>query len=121
LANGYNAIGFSQGSQFLRAVVQRCDGPAMKNLISIGGQHQGVYGLPFCSSGIFCTFLRKAISFFAYFRIIQNNFVQASYWHDPLDENTYKGYSLFLADINQERVIRSYFSNFLIKINVYIF
>ena len=24
LANGYNAVGFSQGGQFLRAVAQRC-------------------------------------------------------------------------------------------------
>lgn len=39
----YNAIGFSQGGQFLRAVAQRCPG-GMKKLISFGGQHQGVYG-----------------------------------------------------------------------------
>ena len=37
-ANGYNAIGFSQGGQFLRGVAQKC--PGMKNLISFGGQHQ---------------------------------------------------------------------------------
>ncbi len=40
LANGYHAIGFSQGSQFLRAVAQRCPNPPMKNLVSMGGQHQ---------------------------------------------------------------------------------
>lgn len=46
LTNGYNAIGFSQGGQFLRAVAQRCPSPPMRNLVSIGGQHQGVYGFP---------------------------------------------------------------------------
>lgn len=30
--------------------------------------------------------------------------VQAQYWHDPLNDDMYKKYSLFLADINQERV-----------------
>lgn len=30
--------------------------------------------------------------------------VQAQYWHDPLNDDLYKKYSLFLADINQERV-----------------
>lgn len=30
--------------------------------------------------------------------------VQAQYWHDPLNDDLYKNYSLFLADINQERV-----------------
>jgi palmitoyl-protein thioesterase len=44
LSSGFNAIGFSQGAQFLRAVVQQCDGaPRMLSLISIGGQHRGVY------------------------------------------------------------------------------
>jgi palmitoyl-protein thioesterase len=40
LAQGYHGIGFSQGSQFLRAVAQRCPNPPMLKLISIGGQHQ---------------------------------------------------------------------------------
>ena len=30
--------------------------------------------------------------------------VQAQYWHDPLNDDLYKKHSLFLADINQERV-----------------
>ena len=43
LQDGYNALGFSQGGQFLRAVAQRCPNK-MRTLISVGGQHQGVYG-----------------------------------------------------------------------------
>ncbi|XP_042372879.1 palmitoyl-protein thioesterase 1-like, partial [Plectropomus leopardus] len=31
--------------------------------------------------------------------------VQAQYWHDPLNDDLYRKYSLFLADINQERVV----------------
>ena len=34
--------------------------------------------------------------------------VQAEYWQDPLDEATYRAKSLFLADINQERVSASF-------------
>lgn len=30
--------------------------------------------------------------------------VQAQYWHDPLNDDLYKKHSVFLADINQERV-----------------
>lgn len=33
--------------------------------------------------------------------------VQAQYWHDPLNDDLYKKYSRFLADINQERVSRA--------------
>ena len=43
LQNGFNAIGFSQGSQFLRALVQRCPEAKVKNLITLGGQHQGMF------------------------------------------------------------------------------
>lgn len=36
LRGGFNAIGFSQGSQFLRAYVQRCNDPPVVNLVSMG-------------------------------------------------------------------------------------
>ncbi len=50
LANGYNGIGFSQGGQFLRAVVERCQhlGPRASKLITMGAQHQGVANIPGC-------------------------------------------------------------------------
>lgn len=30
--------------------------------------------------------------------------MQAEYWHDPIKEDVYRNHSVFLADINQERV-----------------
>eukprot|EP00064_Thunnus_orientalis_P021313 superscaffoldBa00006385_g21473 len=48
LKGGYNAMGFSQGAQFLRAVAQRCPSPPMKTLISIGGQHQEIVMTEVC-------------------------------------------------------------------------
>jgi len=35
---------------------------------------------------------------------VTDSIVQAEYWHDPLHEDEYKQQSVFLADINQERV-----------------
>ncbi|XP_051157128.1 palmitoyl-protein thioesterase 1 [Leptopilina boulardi] len=122
LKNGYNAIGFSQGSQFLRAVAQRCPYPQMKNLISIGGQHQGVYGLPRCPSldhGL-CNRLRKILNHAAYYKFVQNNFVQAEYWHDPLQEDDYKKYSIFLADINNERTLNQTYKDNLQKLKKFV-
>lgn len=108
LQNGYNAVGFSQGAQFLRAVAQRCP-QGMKNLISVGGQHQGVYGLPQCmgESHIICDYVRRLLNYGAYTYWVQNFLVQAQYWHDPLDEATYKDKSLFIAEINNERLPRN--------------
>jgi len=66
LKNGYNAMGFSQGGQFLRGLAQRCPSPPMVNLISIGGQHEGVFGLPHCTGGEVCEIVRKLLDYGAY-------------------------------------------------------
>lgn len=107
LQNGYHAIGFSQGSQFLRALKQRCPTPRMVNLISFGGQHQGVFGLPNCPSlsNFVCERVRELLNIAAYQRWVQKGFVQATYWHDPLHEDDYRTSSTFLSDINNENVI----------------
>lgn len=41
----------------------------------------------------------------AYTGYMQRVLVQASYWHSPLEEGTYKRKSSFLADINNELTI----------------
>lgn len=123
LRNGYNAIGFSQGSQFLRAVAQRCPKPPMKNYISIGGQHQGVFGLPNCA-GLeqrICDYLRRMFKYGVYLKFVQEKFVQASYWHDPLQEDEYKSSNLFLADINNEIHLNETYKNNLQKLESMVF
>ncbi|KAG7225396.1 hypothetical protein INR49_027385 [Caranx melampygus] len=146
LKGGYNAMGFSQGAQFLRAVAQRCPSPPMKTLISIGGQHQGeftmrnyntrsahfpeqkpavlsgVYGLPKCpgESSHICDMIRKALNNGAYTDLVQKHLVQAQYWHDPLNDDLYKKHSLFLADINQERGVNETYKKNLQQLEKFI-
>ncbi|XP_034239982.1 palmitoyl-protein thioesterase 1-like [Thrips palmi] len=109
LKNGYHAIGFSQGSQFLRAVAQRCPSPKMRVLVSLGGQHQGVYGLPHCfyPEHSWCDYVRRILTQGAYLKWVQKGLVQAQYWHDPRFLDQYREHSLFLADINNERLPRN--------------
>ncbi|KAI6647000.1 hypothetical protein LOD99_8999 [Oopsacas minuta] len=105
LRNGYNAMGLSQGGQFLRAVAQRCPQPSMKILLSVGGQHQGVFGFPRCNAdhSIFCELIRDSINLGVYSNFIQEHVVQAEYWHDSENEPLYIQKSNFLALINHER------------------
>merc|ERR1711892_1732 len=105
LQDGYNAIGFSQGGQFLRAVAQRCPNPPMKNLVTFGGQHQGVFGFPNCPGemNFFCDIVRDLLNYGAYVEFVQDILVQAQYWHDPLHFETYVEKSHFLAEINNEK------------------
>ena len=97
LQNGYNAVGFSQGGQFLRAVVQRCQhiGPKARILITLGSQHQGIMNAPGCENvgdmavgGSFggqaaCKTMQAMLSKGAYLPLIQNHVVQAQYFKDP--------------------------------------
>ncbi|XP_037068307.1 palmitoyl-protein thioesterase 1-like [Pollicipes pollicipes] len=108
LQGGYNAMGFSQGGQFLRAVAQRCPSPPMKNLITFGGQHQGVFGLPHClgTTGV-CEIVREMLDLGAYNSYVQSHLVQAQYWHDPTKRDEYLEVSQFLADINNEREVKN--------------
>ncbi|KAJ7387022.1 Palmitoyl-protein thioesterase 1 [Desmophyllum pertusum] len=122
LKNGYNALGFSQGGQFLRAVAQRCPNPPMLNLISFGGQHQGVFGFPHCpgENSTLCNYVRELLNIGAYESWIQDHLVQAEYWHDPLNEEEYKTKSIFLADINQERVKNPQYKENLMKLKNFV-
>lgn len=50
-----------------RAVAQRCPDPPMLNLISLGGQHQGVFGIPKCSdTSRLCNYMRRMLRYGAY-------------------------------------------------------
>eukprot|EP00731_Ephydatia_muelleri_P031528 Em0023g35a len=102
LHEGFNALGFSQGGQFLRALVQRCGKVRVYNLITLGSQHQGIYGFPFCTDSWLCDVFRKLLSLGAYLSFVQASFVQAQFWHDPIHEDEYRLGSAFLSDINQE-------------------
>lgn len=118
--HGFHAVGFSQGGQFLRAVAQRCPSPPMINLVTLGAQHQGVFGLPRCpgEETSYCDLARKLLNYGAYTDFVQRNLVQAQYWHDPLAENLYREKSLFLADINNERLPRNNsYKNNLVNLN----
>lgn len=90
-----------------RGLIQRCESAKVINFITLGGQHQGIYGVPLCNeqSYIPCQMLRWLLNYFAYSSWVQKHIAQATYWHDPLNEKKYRFKSTFLADINNERKI----------------
>lgn len=119
-----NAVGFSQGAQFLRGLIQRCplkeNGIRVKNFISLGGQHQGVFGLPNCFQSEFCSHIRFLLSHAAYEGIVQENLVQAEYWHDPKREQLYKSKNVYLANINNENTINETYKSSLMELENFV-
>jgi len=105
LKEGFNALGFSQGGQFLRAYVERCNDPPVYNLITYGGQHNGVSSVPGCinDDSDFCFKMKLLLSSNVYSSFIQNNVVQAQYFKSIDNYDEYLEKSIFLADINNER------------------
>ncbi|KXS09678.1 alpha/beta-hydrolase [Gonapodya prolifera JEL478] len=104
-ANGINLIGFSQGGQFLRALVERCEGMWPYRFISFGGQHAGIADVPSCSSSdsSACSFARRLLRLGAYLPFVQSNVVQAQYYRDPNDYEGYLDKCTFLPDVNNEK------------------
>lgn len=55
--------------------------------------------------------------FFFFLSAIQNSIVPASYWHDPIDEDAYRGGSQFIAEYNNEKLINEEYIKNLQSLN----
>ncbi|PBK63616.1 palmitoyl-protein thioesterase [Armillaria solidipes] len=103
LAGGFDAIGFSQGGQFLRAYVEQYNDPPVNNLITFGAQHMGISDIPICSAwDLLCQVARRATKSAVYSTWAQENLVQAQYFRDPNNLPTYLSANHFLTAINNE-------------------
>ncbi|KAI9739137.1 MAG: hypothetical protein M1834_007350 [Cirrosporium novae-zelandiae] len=99
-----NALGFSQGGQFLRAYVERCNNPPVANLITYGSQHNGIMEFQKCDSGDWvCRGARSLLRGNTWSNFVQSRLVPAQYFRDPKELESYLEHSNFLADINNER------------------
>ncbi|KAF9241649.1 Alpha/Beta hydrolase protein [Melanogaster broomeanus] len=108
LSRGFDAIGFSQGGQFLRGYVERNNTPPIYNLITFGSQHMGISDLPVCSPfDLLCQVARRAAKAGVYSEWAQDHLVQAQYYRDPEQLLLYMSSGSFLADINNEVLLSS--------------
>lgn len=105
LKDGFDAIGFSQGGQFLRAYVERCNSPPVKKLITFGAQHMGVSALPGCAGedqSAWCSIARAIADRAVYSEFVQSRIVQAQYFRDMNRLEEYLEAVKFLTSINNE-------------------
>ncbi|KAL5528296.1 hypothetical protein ACEPAF_7432 [Sanghuangporus sanghuang] len=103
LKDGFDAIGFSQGGQFLRAYVERYNVPPVNNLLTFGSQHMGIADMPLCRpTDLLCNLARRAARAGVYSEYAQNNLIQAQYFRDPDRLPEYFASNKFLTSINNE-------------------
>ncbi|KAF8502206.1 Alpha/Beta hydrolase protein [Russula emetica] len=104
LSDGFDAIGFSQGGQFLRAYIERYNDPPIRNLITFGSQHMGISDTPSCKPyDLPCNLARNALRAGAYSEWAQQNLVQAQYYRDTAQFERYLESNYFLTYINNEQ------------------
>lgn len=102
LQNGFNLLGYSQGSLITRAYVERCDTKGLvHNFITLGGPHEGVFGVPNLYF-LIPQALLDLITAEIYSDFVQKNTSWAGYWKDPFRLKEYSKSVKFLPDINNE-------------------
>ena len=104
-APAIDALGFSQGGQFLRGYIERCNNPPVRSLLTFGAQHNGISQFQKCASAtdFVCQGANALLRFGTWSDFVQSRLVPAQYFRDPQEMDSYLESSNFLADVNNER------------------
>lgn len=103
-APAINALGFSQGGQFLRGYIERCNFPPVRNLVTVGSQHNGISQFQKCKwTDLLCNTAELILRSGRWSNLVQGGVVPAQYFRDPEELDGYLENSNFLADVNNER------------------
>src|ERR1700712_2442491 len=107
-APAVDALGFSQGGQFLRGYIERCNSPPVRSLVTFGSQHNGISEFQTCgATDWLCKGAQGLLRSNTWSTFVQNRLVPAQYFRDPNQYDDYLLYSNFLADINNERLLKN--------------
>lgn len=104
-----DALGFSQGGQFLRGLVERCEGLSVRSLVTYGSQHNGIAQFQRCGTwDLLCKGAVALVGGNAWTDYVQDRVVPAQYYREVnkttgLPVEGYLEHSHFLADVNNER------------------
>lgn len=108
-----DALGFSQGGQFLRGLLQRCDGLSMRSLVTFGSQHNGIADIKACGTwdyickGALALMRSNAYSDYAQCHVVPAQYYRTVNESTGLASDGYLEHSNFLADVNNERKVKN--------------
>lgn len=107
-APAIDALGFSQGGQFLRGYVERCNNPPVRSLVTYGSQHNGISEFRDCAwSDWVCRGAMALLKYNVWGDYVQSRVVPAQYYRNLDEYDSYLEHSGFLADINNERQVKN--------------
>lgn len=112
-APAIDALGFSQGGVFLRGYIERCNNPPVRSLVTFGSPHNGIIDFAACGpTDWVCKGAMGLLKTNTWSSYVQGHLVPAQYYRDT-DPDTgkasedYLEYSNFLADVNNERILKN--------------
>lgn len=126
LANGFNAIGFSQGNSLIRGYIQKYNDPPVNVALHVHGTVVGVAAIPQCNpaglGGFICKAIANLAGDFAYNGLVQAHLFQADYLRVPGKEtgNAYKTHSQLAAWNNEGATTNSTFKDNFLKTKKYV-
>ncbi|PFH59917.1 hypothetical protein XA68_11716 [Ophiocordyceps unilateralis] len=107
-APAVDALGLSQGGQFMRGFVERCNVPPVRSLVTFGSQHNGIAQFKECAPmDWLCGAAMLLLKHNTWSNLVQSRLVPAQYFRDPTDYHSYLEHSNYLADINNERSVKN--------------
>lgn len=99
----FNVMGLSQGGLLARYIVEECDMPGtVRNVLTLGGPHMGVDGIPNCPSGMMCDIMNFIAKRFVYMKVVQDHFAPAGYFRNVNNMKAYEDKAVFLPALNNE-------------------
>lgn len=130
LANGFHAIGFSQGNNVIRGYIARYNDPPVDTFLSVNGVNAGVGAVPYCRPNMeestvslsgMCDLLMEQASRRAYSEWTQQHSFQANYWRDPrpVEREKYQEFGQ-LARWNNEGHFNQTFKDNFAKTNKFV-
>jgi palmitoyl-protein thioesterase len=125
LAQGFDAVGFSQGNTLVRGYIHKYNNPPVRRFLSVHGTVSGVANVPGCtvsSSSKMCQTLTHALGLPAYTSYIQNHIFQAGYLRDPkrIDSESYKKHSVLAQWNNEGDTFTQSFKDNFVKVEKFV-
>jgi len=126
LANGFNAVGFSQGNSLIRGYIHKYNDPPVLNVLHVHGTVSGVSGFPQCNpAGIFsfiCEGIAHLCGDLSYNSLVQGILFQADYFRDPTKTTTdaYRQYSQLAQWNNEGESSNSTYKSNFISVNKFV-
>ncbi|KAL0208468.1 hypothetical protein P9112_011055 [Eukaryota sp. TZLM1-RC] len=118
LVDGFHAVAHSQGTLIFRGYIEKYNdiGPKVISFTSLAGVHGGQFGIP----KVLSPYISEIIAKIPYDPHVQKAFSFAQYWKSPYQLERYVNKSLFLSELDNEKVFNQTYKDNLLSLEFFL-